>query len=141
MAMWKVDNTFVPKFIPDNLKWYECDGLETWYLRNKCSEFLEDTNSHFKNRKIVNFDIINNGEKMAKQTLMQYRTINHDEIKKYPEKEEEQIMSSVFRNASRKDVIIEKRTIDTHFNRTFLPPKGPGKFIKKIRDDMYSSCW
>ena len=99
MATWKVDNTFVPKFIPDNLKQYERDGLETWYLRNKCSEFLEDTDSHFKNRKIVNFDIINNGEKMAKQTLMQYRTIDHDETKKYPEKE--QIMSSIFRNTNR----------------------------------------
>ena len=138
MAMWKVDDTFVPKFIPHNLKWYERDGLVTWYLRNKCSEFLEDTNSHFKNRKIVNFDIINNGEKMAKQTLMQYRTIDHDEIKKYPEKE--QIMSSIFRNANRKDMIIEKRTIDTHFNRTFVPPKGRGKFFKKIQDDVYASC-
>ena len=110
-------------------------------LRSKCSEFLEDLNSNFKNRKIVNFDIINNGEEMAKQTLMQCRTIDHDEFKKYPGKEQEQIMSSIFRNANRKDVIIEKRTIDTHFNRTFLPPKGPGKFIKKIRDNMYSSCW
>ena len=26
----KVDNVFVPKFIPNNLKWYECDGLNTW---------------------------------------------------------------------------------------------------------------
>ena len=138
MATWKVDNTFVPKFIPDNLKLYERDGLETWYLCNKCSEFLEDKDSPLKNRKIVNFDIINNGEKMAKQTLMQYRTIDHDEIKKYPEKE--QIMSSIFRNANRKDMIIEKRTIDTHFNRTFLPPKGRAKFIK-IQDNMYASCW
>ena len=63
MATWKVDKSFAPKFIPDNLKWYKHDGLKTWYLRNKCSEFLEDTDSHFKNRKIVNFDIINNGEK------------------------------------------------------------------------------
>ena len=129
MATWKVDNTFVPKFIPDNLKWYERDGLETWYLRNKCSEFLEDTDSHFKNRKIVNFDIINNGEKMAKQTLMQYRTIEHDEIKKYPEKE--QIMSSIFRNANRKDMIIEKRTIDTHFNRTFYHQRGVVNLLRK----------
>ena len=36
---------------------------------------------------------------MAKQTLMQYRTIDHDETKKYPEKE--QIMSSIFRNTNR----------------------------------------
>ena len=76
---------------------------------------------------------------MAKQTLMQYRTIDHDEIKKYPVKE--QIMSSIFRNANRKDMIIKKRTIDTHFNRNFVPLKGRGKFIKKIWEDMYASCW
>ena len=28
---WKVDNTFIPKYMPNNLKWYERDGLETWY--------------------------------------------------------------------------------------------------------------
>ena len=76
MATWKVDDTFVPKFIPDNLNWYERDGLETWYCRNKCSEFLEDTDSHFKNRKIVNFGIVNNGKKMAK-TNLQYAIQNN----------------------------------------------------------------
>ena len=50
-------------------------------------------------------------------------------------------MISIFRNANRKDMIIEKMTIYTHFNRTFVPPKGRGKFIKKTRDDMYASCW
>ena len=69
-STWKVDNTFVSKRIPSNLKWYEHHGLDTWYLRNKCNAFLEDTDSHFKNRKIINFDIINNGE--TKQTLKQY---------------------------------------------------------------------
>ena len=72
---------------------------------------------------------------------MQYRKIDHDEIKKYPEKEQEQIMNSIFRNANRKDMIIEKRAINTHFNKTFVPPKGRGKFIKKIQGDMYASCW
>ena len=138
-STWKVDNTFVPKFIPSNLKWYEHDGIDTWYLRNKCNRFLEDTNSHFKNRKIVNFDIINNCE--TKQTLKQDNTIDHDEIEKYPVKEQEQIMSSIFRNANRKDMLIKKETIDTHFNRTFVPPKRRGKFIKKFWDDMYASCW
>ena len=76
---------------------------------------------------------------MTKQTLTQYNTIDHDEIKKYPEKE--QIMSSIIRNAKRKDMIIEKRTINTHFNETFVLPIGRGRFIKKIRDEMYASCW
>ena len=89
--------------------------------------------------KIVNFDIINIVEKLTKQT--QYKTIDHDEIKKYPEKEQEQIMSTIFRNANMKDMIIEKMIINKHFKRTFVAPKGRGKFIKKIRDEMYASCW
>ena len=48
-------------------------------------------------------------------------------------------MSSIFRNANRKDMLIKKE-IDTHLNRTFVPPKGRGKFIKKLRGDMYASC-
>ena len=26
---WEVDNTFIPRYTPNNLKWYEKDGLET----------------------------------------------------------------------------------------------------------------
>ena len=26
---WKVDNKFVPPFVPNDLKWFEKDGLET----------------------------------------------------------------------------------------------------------------
>ena len=36
-------HTVIPKYIPKNLKWYERDGLETWYLEGKCNDFLEDT--------------------------------------------------------------------------------------------------
>ena len=46
-------------------------------------------------------------------------------------------MSSIFRNANRKDMIIEKQITDAHFNRTFVH----GKFIKKIRYDTHASCW
>ena len=42
-----------------NLNSSERDGLETWYRQNKCQEFLENTNKHFKQRKIVNFQMIN----------------------------------------------------------------------------------
>ena len=59
---WQVDNTFVPPYVPENLKWFERDGWETWYRQNKCREFLEDTNSHFQQRQIINFDMIRNGE-------------------------------------------------------------------------------
>ena len=45
----KVDNTFIPKFIPNNVPWYDRDGLNTWYEQNKCNEFLENTDHHFQN--------------------------------------------------------------------------------------------
>ena len=44
---WEADNKFIPKYIPGDLKWYEKDGLDTWFLRNKCEEFLNNTDLHF----------------------------------------------------------------------------------------------
>ena len=39
----QVDNVFILKFVPDNLKWHEKDGLKTWYRKNKCEKFLSNT--------------------------------------------------------------------------------------------------
>ena len=43
----EVDNNFIPKYVSGNLKWYEKDGLDTWYLRNKCEDVLKNTDLHF----------------------------------------------------------------------------------------------
>ena len=48
--IWEADDNFIPQYIPGNLKWYEKDGLDTWYLQNKCEEFLNDTDDHFKKK-------------------------------------------------------------------------------------------
>ena len=63
---WEVTNNSIPKYIPSDLKWYEKDGLETWYLQNKCEEFLNNTDLHFAKTQLVNFDTINN--KVDEQT-------------------------------------------------------------------------
>ena len=44
---WDVDKTFIPKYTPNNLKCYEKDGLETWYMQNKCNEILNNTGKLF----------------------------------------------------------------------------------------------
>ena len=88
-STWKGDNVFIHKYVPNNLKWYERDGLDTWYLQNKCNEFLEDTDLHLKQRQIVNFDLIKNG--VSERTIKQYSQIDHDEIKTYPAKYQDQI--------------------------------------------------
>ena len=80
---WEMDNDFIPKYIPDSLKWYEKDGLETWYRKNKCEEFLSDTDAHFKKTKIVNFNIIKNDvekknySNIRQLTMTRLKTICH----------------------------------------------------------------
>ena len=27
------DNKYIPKYVPNDLKWYEKDGLDTWYFQ------------------------------------------------------------------------------------------------------------
>ena len=76
-------NKFIPKNAPNNLKWYKRDDLDTWYLQNKGNDFLMDTDEHFKETKVVNFDITKN-KKLEEEKLKQYQTIDHDEIMKYP---------------------------------------------------------
>ena len=44
---FRKDNKFIPKYIPIDLKWYEKDGLDTWYLQNKYAEFVMDVDEHF----------------------------------------------------------------------------------------------
>ena len=46
--VFEFDNVFVPPFVSNELKWYERDGLDTWYKQNKCQEFLQNTNKHFE---------------------------------------------------------------------------------------------
>ena len=43
----RYDNKYIPSYVPDNLKCFERDGLETWYKKNKCDDFLSNTDLHF----------------------------------------------------------------------------------------------
>ena len=128
-------NTYIPSYVPDNPKWFERDGLETWYRKNKCDDFLSNPDLYFKKMVIVNFDMIRNGDKM--ETLKknrQYQTIDHDEIKKYPKHLQEQITSSIFRNIERKDLYVNGQTIAEHF-RNKERSAGRGK------DTLYAKYW
>ena len=79
---WDVGNKFIPKFVPNDLKSYERDGIDTWYQQNKCSELINNADNYFKRMKIINFDLIKND--VPKEKLKQYQTLDHDEIKQYP---------------------------------------------------------
>ena len=135
---WESDNCFIPKYIPGDLKWYERHGLDTWYLKNRGDEFLENTDLHFAKRKIVNFDMVKN--KVPKNIRKQYQTVDHEEIKQYPLKYQEQIFSSIFRNVIRKDMFVEKKTANENFFNK-KPPTGRGRFLKQIKYDLYRDSW
>ena len=113
--MSNFSNTCVPKYVPDNLKWYERDGLLTWYDQCKCQDFLRDTDGHFKETKIVNFNIIHRmcrGEEVPKSLLKKYQTLSDEAVSKYPESDQNKILSSVFRT-DREDIYFEKNNKET----------------------------
>ena len=120
------DNVFVSLYVSSNLKWYEHDGLDTWHAQ-KCRDFLENTDEHFKQRKIVYFDIINNN-KLDEKTLRQYQTVDCKTIKTYPLQHQNNIMSSVFRNIKRKDMHVPKESVKEHFISNKQKSIGRGKF-------------
>ena len=120
------DNVFVSLYVSNNLKWYEHDGLDTWHVQ-KCRDFLENTDEHFKQRKIVYFDIINNN-KLDEKTLRQYQTVDCKTIKTYPLQHQNNIMSSVFRNIKRKDMHVPKESVKEHFISNKQKSIGRGKF-------------
>ena len=137
---WEFHNTIVPPYIFQDLKWYERDGLENWYRQNQCKEFLENTDKDFEQRKIVNFYMIRNGNKLDKNMIEKYQTADHDEIKKYPIKHQRQITSSIFGNINRKDLHFNNKTIKEHFSNK-KKSLGRGKFLKRCKGDIYASCW
>ena len=62
----RYDNKFIPSYVPDNLKWFERDGLETSYKKNKCDEFLSNTDLYLEKMRIVNFDMIRKKQEIVK---------------------------------------------------------------------------
>ena len=62
-------NYYVPEYGLSDLRWYERDGLMTWYNQRKREEFLRDSKIHFKNTKIVNLILFQNRQ-LDKKFLM-----------------------------------------------------------------------
>ena len=136
-------NTYIPEYVPVNLKWYEKDGLDTWYKKNKCGKFLEDTDRYFHTTQINNFDIIRNQNQLPKNKLKQYQIVNYDTIKKYPSVDQARITSSIFRNINRSDLHVTPTVVENDFHRNNIPQKsvGRGRYLKICRDTMYAKYW
>ena len=137
-------NTYIPEYIPDNLKWYERDGRDTWYKKNKCNEFLEDTDHYFNRTQKINFDNIKNKNQLLNNQLKQYQTLDYDRIKSYPSVEQARITSSIFRNIKHSDLHVTSDLVKKHFQQKDIIHKnsvGRGRFLKICRDTMYAKYW
>ena len=51
-------NSYIPEYVPSDLKWYKKDRLMTCIDQLKYQEFIKNTSGHFQNTQIVSFDII-----------------------------------------------------------------------------------
>ena len=70
-------HTYVTNFVPNDIPWYERDGLMAWY--NKC-------------KKTVNYDIIYRecrGEVVLKHLLKYYQNVNERNVSEYPTPEQD----------------------------------------------------
>ena len=95
-------NNYVLKFVPppENLPWYEQDFM--YHLdRSKCEDFFKNTNKHFKETKIVNFDIIYRqarGEPSpSKEKLQEYQTVHEKEVCKYSRQDKNKLFLVLLR--------------------------------------------
>ena len=109
--------------------------MNDWYDEVKCQDFFENTDSHFQNLEIVNFDIIKSNGNLPEQKLKQYQTINHQEILSYPPSLQNEMMSSIFRE-KREGMHVQKEAVMEHFKKP-IKSVGRGRFIKKINNDHY----
>ena len=51
-------NKYIPEYVPENLKWYERNGLLTDIDQLKYSKFTSNPDEHIKNSEFINFDMI-----------------------------------------------------------------------------------
>lgn len=86
--------------------------------RVKCDKFLEDHDKHFREKKILNFDIIYKrirDEKVPESDLKRYQTVQDSRLKQYPQKNRDKFLSVAFRT-DRKDLYFEKEIVRSRFS-------------------------
>ena len=51
-------NHYIPKYVPEDLPWYERDGLLTYIDQLKYKKYISDPDAAVQNTKAINFDMI-----------------------------------------------------------------------------------
>ena len=128
------------------------NDLDTTLKQMTFNEIIVDTDYHFENYFITNFDLIHNdcrGDKLSYSTK-HYETISNEKVKKEIASEEfrNRFISSAIRS-EQKGLVIEKEILEEHFNRqtieknlekkgVFLSSLKKRTYLKKKTDDSKS---
>ena len=91
---------------------------------------MEDLDGHFENLKIVNFNIVNSKGKLSESKMKQYQKVNHSEILTYPQHNQDEILSSMFR--IKRNSMHVKKSINEHFKNP-LNLMDMAVLLKRIR--------
>ena len=136
-------NCIIPKFVPDNLKWYKKDGLDTWYLKGKCDDFLRNSDSYFQNLKVINFDMIRN--ELPDSNIKKYKTVDFEEIESFSDENKVEIKNSLFRHINNGNFHIKCEDVKKQFENDNVRNKklavGRGRFLKQCKDTVYAKYW
>ena len=109
-------NKYIPEYTPNNLEWYERDGLLTYIDQLKCEEFYSNPEQYFKKAEIINFDIINKKGRSDPQKLSgrYYQTVISKDVEKMPRKDKKRALDASFQS-EQKDFIVEKKLFLSNF--------------------------
>ena len=104
-------NSYIPPYVPKDLKWYERDSLLTYINRLEYERFENDRDNYLKNVKIVNFDIIN---AQCRRDLREhsdrfYQTVTEKNLNKMPENHKKEALATCAR--SKRDNLYVRRDL------------------------------
>ena len=85
--------------MPENLPWYERDGLMMYIDQMKYKEYSENKDQYLKNVEVVNFDMIHNpcsGIPLQNSETF-YKTAKKKDLKKFPKKTKNDTLAAIAR--------------------------------------------
>lgn len=63
----KFVNSYIPNYVPPDLKWYERDGFLTYIDQLKYSGFMSDPDDYLKKATVINFDMVHGQYRSGQQ--------------------------------------------------------------------------
>ena len=107
---------YIPKYVPEDLPWYERNGLLTYVDQWKYKEFISDPDTDVKNTKVVNFDMIHAQCRGTPRTHSDnfYQTLREKDVKKMPQKDKKKVIAACIRS-DRKDIFVETKLAFSNF--------------------------